>query len=74
MRFVGPHKEITFSFVMAGLISEILREWHEEETRIRTTKRNRQMIFFFSISYHFLATIYCYNFIQFLFSFQLGIE
>jgi hypothetical protein len=54
IRFVGPHKEITFSFVMAGLTSEILREWHEEKTRVRNRKRNRQTIFFFSISSHLL--------------------
>jgi len=51
VRGVFPHIETTSSFVMLGLISETRRAWHEEKTRIRTAKRNRQMILFLSISF-----------------------
>jgi hypothetical protein len=55
MRLVFPHKEATSSFVMLGLMSETRRGWHEEKTRIRTAKRNRQMILFLSISFYLLS-------------------
>jgi hypothetical protein len=71
IRFVSPHKEITCSFLIPCLISEARREWHEEKTRMRTTKTNRQMIFFFSISFHLLLTVDDHQYILFLFSFHL---
>jgi hypothetical protein len=35
---------------MFSLISETWRGWHEEKARIKTAKRNNQMILFLSIS------------------------